>query len=360
MSKRKTYSLEFKKEALATYMQEKEVSNKSMAQVEKDLGLAKGSLTRWKRQIGDIATTATDTAESAVTKATEIKEAIAAQTQEVKAKLDTAKAEFANAQATAEAKRDEAQTEESTEEPSANPSNRIESILAQLSKLAEDLRQRFPNFTPPTFSPEELLASLRANIDKLKPEVIKDIETRLVTATADDFRNTEIWRDIWDIISYALQKEAESLAGKVGETAGNLSTSVSQTAENLANSVNETADKIPGVKQSKEAFDKLPTIGETREKIESLPGIKQGKEFVDSLPATKQAQEFLSTLPGAKLVTGVTQKLETSAPKDFLNAATWNDIWSVVDHNLKEEWSDLKQRTGREEPPEEEISISDQ
>ena len=209
----------------------------------------------------------------------------------------------------------------------------MQAVLAELNALVEEMRQRVPDFTPPTFSPQVMLDWLRANVERFTPSLVKEIGQELKEASAEDFRDPDMWKGIWFLITYSIQQESEELFERISREAA-------------AN---------PAVKRGKEYLEGLPTIRETRERIEQVPGVKETRDFIEGLPGVKEGKKFLASLPGASIVTGLAETIDDAAPKDFLDKDTWSGIWFVVNHSLKTEWEELRKRVRDEEDGEDEI-----
>jgi DNA-directed RNA polymerase specialized sigma24 family protein len=176
-------------------------------------------------------------------------------------------------------------------------------IMNELNTLADKLRAQVPNYTPPPFSPEELLRLLKENMHQFTPEmkldVLRDLQANLPNVpTAQEFLDPETWRGMWFILTYTVQNESKNLFQK------------------------------------------------TTEQIVRLPGVNFG---------LSTSKKLFGMMPGSELVVNLAGMLEGSSPKDFLDPETWKGMMYLVNHSLQYELSQLKTRViGSEEEEEEE------
>ena len=194
----------------------------------------------------------------------------------------------------------------------------IKEALGELNQRVDEIKNKSPKFSPSDFSPEKLLGWIKENLSNFKLPVIDELREKLATATAEDFRNPETWKEIWVIVSHAIQEEAGQAMAK---------------AEGMVQ---------PAVEKAKEQLENLPSLGEARQQIESNKTVADAKAFVEGLPGVKEGQELLSQVPGAATLNSLGKAIEGTAPKDFLDTRTWEGFWTVVNHSLKKEMDALR------------------
>lgn len=290
MSKtRKPYTKEFKLEALQKW----ESSDQSAAEIEKELGIGKGQLYKWKSAFKKQA----ETAAANVPKAAE-----------------TVKETVANA-ATAGSAADSKQSE----------ADAIKAALGELKARVEEIKAKSPQFSPSDFSPEKLLGWIKDNLANFNLPVIDELKEKLSQATAEDFRNPETWKEIWVIVSHHLQQEASNAMTKADEMVQ------------------------PAISKAKEQLDGLPTLGEARQQIEEIDVVKNAKSFVEGLPGVKEGTDLVNQLPGAATLNSLGKAVEGTAPKDFLSTKTWEGFWTVVNDSLQKEMSKFRGGSVEEE-----------
>lgn len=207
-------------------------------------------------------------------------------------------------EAPAEPEAAEAETEAVGENPAGVhlSTAQFHQIMNELNTLADKLRAQVPNYSPPPFSPEELLRLLKENMHQFTPEmkldVLRDLQANLPNVpTTQEFLDPETWRGMWFILTYTVQNESKNLFQK------------------------------------------------TTEQIVRLPGVNFG---------LSTSKKLFGMMPGSELVVNLAGMLEGSSPKDFLDPETWKGMMYLVNHSLQYELSQLKTRVlGSEEEEEE-------
>lgn len=91
-------------------------------------------------------------------------------------------------------------------------------LVAELNKMATKLQREEPKFTPPPFSPLNLLKLLRENIDRFTPDVqlgiLRELQDSLQGASAKDMLDPATWKGLVYLLSYSLQSESAALREK--------------------------------------------------------------------------------------------------------------------------------------------------
>lgn len=76
-------------------------------------------------------------------------------------------------------------------------------MAAEIDDLIEEVRDTYPEFEPPPFSPQAMIALIKENLEHLPPPARVDVLLRLREAVAREDRfDVEAWRGIWTIIHY--------------------------------------------------------------------------------------------------------------------------------------------------------------
>lgn len=95
-------------------------------------------------------------------------------------------------------------------------------LAEELDELIEDLQEASPEFAPPPFSPQEIIATLKKSIRHMPPQVQMDILYRMREAVRVDNFDIEAWRGTWFLMNYwnyFQEKAQQSPAGKQAMTA---------------------------------------------------------------------------------------------------------------------------------------------
>ncbi len=100
--------------------------------------------------------------------------------------------------------------EEETPTPAVAVANQVElqSLLAELNELTEGLNKLVPDYAPPEYSAQAMVDLLKGNMDRLTPEMVKDLQASLEGTSLDDFRDIETWKGMWFTLNYLVKLEA--------------------------------------------------------------------------------------------------------------------------------------------------------
>lgn len=118
-----------------------------------------------------------------------------------------------------------AETVRVDEQPTHARSNEaFDKLVHELNQIAEQLRQRFPGYQPPDYTPYGLLVALRENADRIAPglhlkqsRLLSDLEEELEGKRGQDFLDVETWSGLWYVFSVALQSSADQLRSATAE-----------------------------------------------------------------------------------------------------------------------------------------------
>lgn len=88
----------------------------------------------------------------------------------------------------------------------------LESLLAELNELTEELNRLVPDYSPPPYSSQGMLDLLKGNLDRFTPEAVRDMQASLEGASLDDFKDIETWKGMWFTLNYLVHLEASERA----------------------------------------------------------------------------------------------------------------------------------------------------
>lgn len=81
--------------------------------------------------------------------------------------------------------------------------------------------------------------------------------------------------------------------------------------------------------------------------VETWKGLWYTLNYLVSTEASKRkdwVMEKLSHMPGLSMAAGLKEAIASTPPEEFLNPETWKGIWFVVNYELQNQASSLKQR----------------
>jgi 1-acyl-sn-glycerol-3-phosphate acyltransferase len=102
-------------------------------------------------------------------------------------------------------------------EPSPPAEDTREELAEELDDLIAELREASPEFTPPPFSPQDIIATLKKSIRHMPPPMQMDILYRMREAVRVDNFDIEAWRGTWFLMNYwnyFQEKAQQSPAGQ--------------------------------------------------------------------------------------------------------------------------------------------------
>ncbi len=104
-------------------------------------------------------------------------------------------------------------------QPAAEPE--FEEVVQELNQAAEKLRATEPEYSPPPFSPLNLLKLIRENIDRFTPEVqrdlLRELQDSLQGATPKDMLDPATWKGLAYLLTYSLQNETAVMRERVNK-----------------------------------------------------------------------------------------------------------------------------------------------
>ena len=79
----------------------------------------------------------------------------------------------------------------------------------ELDDLIDQVKSANPEYTPPPFSPQGLLALLKKNIEQFSPQMSLQLLEKLRTTIGEDLFDLDTWRGVWYVINYSLESQAD-------------------------------------------------------------------------------------------------------------------------------------------------------
>ncbi len=95
----------------------------------------------------------------------------------------------------------------------------VEAVAEELNKLADEMRAKVPEYTPPPFSPAAMANVLKANLEQLSAYLpvglVKEIIHNLEGTTKEDLLDPDTWKGLWYILTYSLSTQSKSVLEEV-------------------------------------------------------------------------------------------------------------------------------------------------
>lgn len=102
------------------------------------------------------------------------------------------------------------------QQPEADEEALRRDMAAEIDDLIEEVRQSSPEYEPPPFSPQAMIALIKENLEHLPPPMRMDVLYRLRDAVAHEDRfDVESWRGIWSMVHY-WRHQQETFAQRLG------------------------------------------------------------------------------------------------------------------------------------------------
>jgi len=99
--------------------------------------------------------------------------------------------------------------------PAVIPSTHFNELISELNEVMQELRAQIPDYTPPDFSPQALVALLRENLHRFKPEmqldIVRQLKANLEGTSPKDLVDPETWKGMWYILNYSIGLQSEAL-----------------------------------------------------------------------------------------------------------------------------------------------------
>jgi hypothetical protein len=88
-----------------------------------------------------------------------------------------------------------------------------------VNQVAEELRQSAPDYEPPPYTPQALLALLQQNAERLadKFPIVGELRHNLEGTKPEDLVDPETWKGLWYILNYTAQVQSKQALDAVVE-----------------------------------------------------------------------------------------------------------------------------------------------
>ncbi len=96
-------------------------------------------------------------------------------------------------------------------EPQPTDKEQRQELLDELDDLIEQMRRMAPEYEPPPFSPQRLIALLKENLPQLPPDLGLGLLEQLRGALGEDIFDLDTWKGIWYMLNYTLEYQADML-----------------------------------------------------------------------------------------------------------------------------------------------------
>lgn len=236
--------------------------------------------------------------------------------------------------------------------------NQIQLLLGELDRLVGELRQTIPGSSQSTYSPQNMLRLVRANIERLAPDAQLTILKNLQSVNPKDLLNKDTWRGIAYMITYSAQFQAEQTREKLNAQLpeplrpDSVMAFFRQNWEKLAPEMVQTV---------------LSSLENTRKEDLLDPDTWKGLAYMLNYSAQYQAEQTREKLnaqlpepfkPDTVLgfmrsalervapdvAKGILQTLENSSKEDLLDPDTWKGVWYMLNYSLQFQADQFKQR----------------
>ncbi|CAN5614343.1 hypothetical protein BH10CHL1_BH10CHL1_25610 [soil metagenome] len=109
-----------------------------------------------------------------------------------------------------------AKATKATTSPTVEPVEKppLNQIAVELDRVVDEIRTHVPDYTPPPFSPQALMAMLKENLHRFTPELQLDIVNRLKANLEDadphSLVEPETWKSLWYMLNYSLNSQSST------------------------------------------------------------------------------------------------------------------------------------------------------
>lgn len=84
-------------------------------------------------------------------------------------------------------------------------------LAEELDRLIERLQHMQPNYTPPPFSPQQLVDAVERNLGRFSPEMALAVVEKLRNAVSEDLFDIDTWKGVWYMLNYSLEGQKDFL-----------------------------------------------------------------------------------------------------------------------------------------------------
>jgi 1-acyl-sn-glycerol-3-phosphate acyltransferase len=88
-------------------------------------------------------------------------------------------------------------------------------LMDELDKMMARIQALSPDYVPPAFSPERLIALLNRSLERLPPALRLGILERLRGSINEDLLDVETWKGMWYMVNYTLEYQGDMLKRRI-------------------------------------------------------------------------------------------------------------------------------------------------
>ncbi len=88
-------------------------------------------------------------------------------------------------------------------------------LLEELDRLAERIKATTPDYAPPPFSPQRLIALFRKNMGKFSPDIQLGVLDKLRGSINEDWLDMDTWKGLWFMLNYTLEYRGDQLKRRI-------------------------------------------------------------------------------------------------------------------------------------------------
>jgi hypothetical protein len=93
----------------------------------------------------------------------------------------------------------------------------VKELVDNANRVADAIRTQSPDYEPPRYTPQGMLALLQSNLEKLIPDitVLQQLKANFEGTKPEDLLDPETWKGLWYTLNYLAQAEARSTLEKL-------------------------------------------------------------------------------------------------------------------------------------------------
>jgi hypothetical protein len=93
----------------------------------------------------------------------------------------------------------------------------VKELVDNANRVADASRTQSPDYEPPRYTPQGMLALLQSNLEKLIPDitVLQQLKANFEGTKPEDLLDPETWKGLWYTLNYLAQAEARSTLEKL-------------------------------------------------------------------------------------------------------------------------------------------------
>lgn len=93
-------------------------------------------------------------------------------------------------------------------QPGTSESEARLQMIDELDRMIVQVRRSTPDYSPPPFSPHDLLELIERNLRRLSPDSARLVLQKLRSILREDFLDIETWKSIWYMLNYFLEYQS--------------------------------------------------------------------------------------------------------------------------------------------------------